>query len=55
MALVLKTLRSNETLDLRGLGVWLLSLALWLNLTTDNELANLKHEKISCQHFARYV
>lgn len=41
MALVLKPLRSNETLDLGGLGIWLLAFTLWLNLTTDNELADL--------------
>jgi len=41
VTLVLQTLRSNETLDLGGLGVWLLSFTLWLNLTTDNELANI--------------
>lgn len=42
VTLVLETLRSDQTLDLGGLGVWLLSLALWLNLTTNDELANLK-------------
>jgi len=41
VALVLQTLGSNQTLDLRGLGVRLLALTLWLNLTTDNELADL--------------
>jgi len=41
VALVLQTLRSNQTLDLWCLGVWLLALTLWLNLTTDNELADL--------------
>jgi len=41
VTLVLETLRSNQTLDLRSLGIWLLALALWLNLTTDNELADL--------------
>lgn len=41
MALVLETLGSDKTLDLGGLGVWLLALALWLNLTADNELADL--------------
>jgi len=41
VALVLETLRSDQTLDLGGLGVWLLALTLWLNLTTDNELANI--------------
>jgi len=41
VTLVLETLRGNETLDLWGLGVWLLAFTLWLNLTTDNELANI--------------
>jgi len=41
VALVLQTLGSNQTLDLWCLRVWLLSLALWLNLTTDNKLANI--------------
>jgi len=41
VTLVLETLRSNQTLDLGSLGVWLLALALWLNFTTDNELADI--------------
>lgn len=43
VALVLETLRSDETLDAWGLGVCLGALLalLWLNLTTDDELANL--------------
>ena len=41
MALVLETLRSNQTLDLGGLGVWLRALLLRGNLTADNELADL--------------
>jgi len=41
VTLVLKTLGSNQTLDLGCLGVWLLALALWLNLTTDNEFADI--------------
>lgn len=41
VTLMLETLRSNETLDLGSLGVWLLALTLWLNLTTDNELADI--------------
>jgi hypothetical protein len=41
VALVLKTLGSNETLDFGGLGIWLLALPLWLNLTTDNKLADI--------------
>jgi hypothetical protein len=48
VTLVLKTLRSNKALDLWRLGIWLLSFTLWLNLTTDNELANLEK---NCQHF----
>lgn len=41
VALVLETLGSNQTLDLRGLGIWLLTITLWLNLTADNEFADL--------------
>ncbi len=41
VALVLQALRSNQTLDTRSLGVWLLALALGLDLTTDNVLADL--------------
>jgi hypothetical protein len=41
VALVLKTLWSHQSLDLRGLGVRLLALTLWLDLTTDNKLADL--------------
>jgi len=41
VTLVLETLRSNETLDLWCLGVWLLAFTLWLNLTTDDEFANI--------------
>jgi hypothetical protein len=41
VALVLKTLWSDQSLDLRGLGVWPLALTFWLDLTTDNKLADL--------------
>lgn len=41
VTLVLKTLGSNETLDLGGLGVWLFAFTLWLNLTTNDESTNL--------------
>jgi hypothetical protein len=41
MALVLDALRSDQTLDLGGLGIWLLALSLWLNLSSDNELTDL--------------
>jgi hypothetical protein len=41
MALVLETLRSDQTLDLGGLGVRLRALLLGLDLAADNELANL--------------
>ena len=41
MALVLQTLRSDQTLDLGSLGVGLLALALGLHLTTDDKLADL--------------
>jgi len=54
MTLMLKTLGSNETLNLRSLGVWLLTLTLWLDLATDNELANLSQRK-NGQHFGRFV
>lgn len=42
MALVLKTLRGDEPLDLGGLGVGLLALALRLDLTADDVLAELQ-------------
>jgi hypothetical protein len=38
---VLETLRSNQTLDLGGLGVGLGALLLGLNLAADDELADL--------------
>jgi hypothetical protein len=41
MTLVLEALGSNQTLDLGGLGVWLLALTLWLDFTTDDKLADL--------------
>lgn len=41
VTLVLEALGSDQTLDLGGLGVWLLALTLWLHLTTDDELADL--------------
>jgi len=41
VALVLEALRSDETLDARSLGVWLGTLLLWLNFTTDDKLADL--------------
>lgn len=47
VTLVLKTLGSNQTLDLGGLGVWLLALTLWLNLTANDELADLKFGRTS--------
>jgi hypothetical protein len=42
VTLVLETLGSDETLDLWGFRVWLLSFTLWLDFTTDNELADLQ-------------
>lgn len=42
MALVLQTLRGDEALDLGSLGVRLCALLLRLNLTTDDELADLE-------------
>jgi len=41
VALVLETLRSDETLDTRSLGVWLGTLLLGLDLTTNDELADI--------------
>lgn len=41
MALALDTLRSDESLDLGSLCVWLLSLSLGLDLTADDKLADL--------------
>jgi hypothetical protein len=41
VALVLEALRSDQTLDLGRLCVWLLALSLWLNLSSDNELTDL--------------
>ena len=45
VALVLQPLGGNQTLDLRGLGVWLLALTLWLYLSADNEFADLNTRK----------
>lgn len=42
VALVLETLRSDQTLDLGGLGVGLCALLLGLDLTADDELADLQ-------------
>lgn len=41
VTLVLEALGSDKALDTRGLGVWLLALALGLDFTTDDKLANL--------------
>jgi hypothetical protein len=41
VTLMLETLGSNQSLDLRGLGVWLLALALGLDFTTNNKFADL--------------
>lgn len=41
VALVLQALRSDQALDARSLGVRLLALALGLNLTPDDVLADL--------------
>jgi len=41
VALVLEALRSDQALDLGGLGVWLRALLLGLDLAADNELANI--------------
>jgi len=53
VALVLETLWGYKALDLGSLGVWLLALTLWLNFTTNNEFADLNHERILSQHFNR--
>lgn len=42
MTLVLQTLRSNKTLDSRSLTVTLRTLLLWLYLTANDKLANLR-------------
>lgn len=39
---MLESLGGNEALDTRSFGVWLLALALWLNLTANDEFANLE-------------
>ena len=44
---MLETLRSNKTLDLGGLGVGLSALLLGLDLTADDELADLNLRSIS--------
>jgi len=41
VALVLETLGSDQTLDLWGLGVWLLSLTLRLNLSANDEFTDI--------------
>ncbi len=41
VALVLETLRRDQSLDLGSLGVWLLAFTLWLDFTTDDKLADL--------------
>jgi hypothetical protein len=41
MALVLKALWGNQSLNLGSLGVRLLALTLWLDFTTDDKLADL--------------
>ena len=43
VALVLETLGSDETLDARSLGVGLGTLSLGLDLTANDELADLDH------------
>ncbi len=53
MALVLQTLRGDETLDARCLGVWLLALALWLDFTADHVLANLNFGRTSVSIWLR--
>jgi len=47
VALVLETLGGDQTLDARSLGVRLGALLLGLDLTTDDELADLDHNHVS--------
>ena len=47
VTLVLETLGSDQTLDARGLGVRLGTLLLGLDLTADDELADLFHNTVS--------
>jgi hypothetical protein len=48
MALVLETLRSDETLDAGSLGVGFLAFGLGLDFATDDELADLRtHNYVS--------
>jgi hypothetical protein len=42
VTLVLEALGGDEALDLGGLGVWLRAFLLRLNLTANNELADLE-------------
>lgn len=55
MSLALETLRSNKTLDLRGLGVGLCTLLLGLDFTADNKLADLVIEELvsDCTSYRR--
>ena len=47
MTLVLETLGGNQALDARSLGVGLGTLLLGLDLTADDELADLIHNTVS--------
>jgi len=47
MSLALETLGSNQTLNLRCLGVRLGTLLLGLDLTADNKLADLESEEMN--------
>jgi len=47
VALVLEALGRDQALDARGLGVRLRALLLGLDLTTDDELANLQTDRTS--------
>ena len=49
MTLVLKTLRSNETLDTGSFCIWLLAFTFRLDFAADDELANLYND--ICQHY----
>jgi hypothetical protein len=51
VALVLETLRSNQALDLGGLGVGLGALLLGLDLTADDKLADLNYARLAFMYW----
>ena len=48
VTLMLETLRGDETLDTRSFGIWFLPLALRLNLTANDEAADLSQTNQHC-------